>query len=199
MAGAKVTGAEPVPVRFTACGLFAALSLNVNVPVREPVAVGEKMSPTVHVAPAAMLVPQLLDAIAKSPLGAMLENASALFLWFVRVTDLAALAFPTATVPKFRLATESVTGVVPAPVKEAVRGPRLAESVTTSVPVSAPTIVGLKSMRMVQLAPPAKVAGLSGQVPPACANSPLTTMLLIVSGTVWTFFSVSVFVALIVP
>jgi hypothetical protein len=43
-----VTGALPVPVRLTVWGLFGALSVNVSVPVAAPVAVGEKVTPTVQ-------------------------------------------------------------------------------------------------------------------------------------------------------
>ena len=39
-----------------------ALSLNVNVPVAEPTAVGEKVTPTVQVFPARTLAPQVLLA-----------------------------------------------------------------------------------------------------------------------------------------
>jgi hypothetical protein len=79
------------------------------VPPREPVAVGENFTLIVHVAPAAILAPQVLVAIEKSPLVEMLENASAVFLRFVSVTDLAALTLPTATVPRLKVAAESVT------------------------------------------------------------------------------------------
>ena len=48
-----------------------ALSLNVNVPVAEPTAIGEKVTPTVQLAPAATLVPQVLLATAKGALAAM--------------------------------------------------------------------------------------------------------------------------------
>jgi len=45
-----------------------ALSLNVNVPVAEPTVAGEKVTPTVQLAPAATLVPQVLLATANGPL-----------------------------------------------------------------------------------------------------------------------------------
>jgi hypothetical protein len=48
-----------------------ALSLNVNVPVAEPTAVGEKVTPTVQLFPARTLVPQVLLARAKGALAAM--------------------------------------------------------------------------------------------------------------------------------
>jgi hypothetical protein len=68
LVGETVTGSVPVPLRLTVCGLFAAPSVNVKVPVRAPVVVGENVTPTVHVPPAPMLVPQVLLATAKSPL-----------------------------------------------------------------------------------------------------------------------------------
>ena len=54
----------PVPVRVTTCGLVTAESVNVSVPVTAPVAVGEKVTPTVQLAPAPMLAPQVLLATA---------------------------------------------------------------------------------------------------------------------------------------
>jgi len=62
-----MTGAVPVPVSETLCGLFEALSVMVSVPVREPLAVGVKVTLTVQLELAATLAPQLL-VCAKSPL-----------------------------------------------------------------------------------------------------------------------------------
>jgi hypothetical protein len=56
MPGAGIT---PVPVSATACGLPLALSLIVSVPVREPAAVGVKMTEILQLDPAAALVPQV--------------------------------------------------------------------------------------------------------------------------------------------
>jgi len=56
----------PVPLKLTTCGLFAALSWRVSVPLRVPVAVGLKVTLMPHVACAAKLVPQVLVS-AKSP------------------------------------------------------------------------------------------------------------------------------------
>ena len=66
----------PVPLRLTVCGLFPALSVKVSVPVAAPVAVGVNVTPTLQVAPAATLVPQVLLAIPKGPLTTMPENVS---------------------------------------------------------------------------------------------------------------------------
>ncbi len=60
LVGAAGPCVTPVPLREAACGLFEALSLIVNVPVRAPTAVGLKLILIVHVAFAASDVPQLL-------------------------------------------------------------------------------------------------------------------------------------------
>src|SRR5437868_5113203 len=65
----------PVPVNETVCGLPAALSVTESVPVREPAAVGVKLTEIVHVADAATDVPQLF-VWPKSPLAAMLMMVS---------------------------------------------------------------------------------------------------------------------------
>ncbi len=48
----------PVPVRLTCCGLSLALSVMMTVPVRVPIAVGEKMTLIAQLTPAATDVPQ---------------------------------------------------------------------------------------------------------------------------------------------
>ena len=55
-----ITGAVPVPVRETVCGLFAALSVMVSVPLRDPLAVGVNVTFTVQLELAATLEAQLL-------------------------------------------------------------------------------------------------------------------------------------------
>jgi hypothetical protein len=62
-----------------------ALSLTVSEPVREPVAVGVKVTLIVHDALAARLVPQVLVS-EKSPLAVMLEIASVALAGLLRVT-----------------------------------------------------------------------------------------------------------------
>jgi hypothetical protein len=62
----RVTGEmvlPPFPLRLTVCGLLAALSVNVSVPVVAPVAVGVNVTPTEQLAPAATLVPHVLLAM----------------------------------------------------------------------------------------------------------------------------------------
>ena len=92
-----------------------ALSLNVKVPVAEPTAVGEKVTPTVQLAPAATLVPQVLLATANGPLAVTVRLLSATACLLVSVTVLAVLVLPATVVLKLRLVTERVTGALPVP------------------------------------------------------------------------------------
>lgn len=98
---------EPVPLREIACGEPEALSVNVRVPVRAPLAVGVKVTETVHFAPAATLVPQVLVS-AKSPEAAMEVIASAAVPELVKVTVCPALVEPTVCEAKLRLAGETL-------------------------------------------------------------------------------------------
>jgi len=152
----RVTGALPVPVRVTVCGLFRALSVKVSVPVAAPIAVGENVTPTTQLAPAAMLVPQVLLATAKPALATMPLKLSAALARFVSVTVLAALVLPTASVPKLRLLEESVTGALPVPVRPTVWVPAL--SPMASVPENDPMAVGANETEIVQEAAGAMLA-----------------------------------------
>jgi hypothetical protein len=67
----------PVPERVTPCGLVSAESVNVRVPVTCPAAVGEKVTPTVQLAPAAMFAPQVLLARANPVLATTEVNVRA--------------------------------------------------------------------------------------------------------------------------
>ncbi len=72
----------------------------------------------------------------------------------LRVTILAEVVTPIATVPKLKLAGRSLT-VVPIPVSDTVCGLPLALSVTLNDAVRVPEAVGLKVTLKVQLAPAA--------------------------------------------
>src|SRR5437667_426111 len=89
-----VTGAAPVPVMLTMCGLPAALSVMVIAPVRVPVAVGVKVTLMAQLAPAATDVPQVLVCM-KSPLATMLVTLSAAVPVLVSVTVCTALVVLT--------------------------------------------------------------------------------------------------------
>ena len=58
----ETAGARPVPLRVTDCGLFAALSVTVRVPLTLPAELGAKVTLMVQLAPAAKEVPQLSDS-----------------------------------------------------------------------------------------------------------------------------------------
>jgi hypothetical protein len=86
----------PVPVSVTICGLPAALSVNVIVPVRGPVAVGVNVIENTHgAASTAMLGHCASVAPAKSPDVTMLVNVTVTPPMFDTVTACAALVVPT--------------------------------------------------------------------------------------------------------
>jgi hypothetical protein len=79
--------------------------------------VGEKVTPTVQLAPAPMLAAQLLLATANPVLALTAEIVRALFRRFVKVTVRAELVVPTLTVEKLMELAEKVTGALPVPVR----------------------------------------------------------------------------------
>lgn len=136
-----VTGNDPVPLRFTTCGLVRAESVNVSTPVADPSAVGMKVTLTVHVLPAATLVTQVFAAIANGPLAVTPLRLSAAFSRLVNVTVLAALISFTAMFPKLRLVEDKLTGLLPLPERLTVCVPAL--SVMVTVPVAEPSAAGV--------------------------------------------------------
>src|SRR5208282_4477116 len=100
-----------VPVKDTCCGLAAALSVNVMLPVSVPAAVGVKVTEMVQLALAARLVPQVL-VCAKLPVAAMplIDRAPAPV--FFKVIVCAALVVPTVWLAKVRLVGEKLTAGV---------------------------------------------------------------------------------------
>ncbi len=206
LAGATVAFAgEPTPDNATICGLLPAPSVNVSVAVREPAAVGLKVMLTVQVADPARLAPQVLPAIAKSPL---LDPEIATLLILIAagppllsVTVWAALVSPTVVAANVRLpgATVAFAGE-PTPDNATVCGLLPAASVNASVAVREPAAVGLKVMLTVQVADPARLAP---QVLPAIVKSPLlepeiaTLLMLIAAGP--PLLSVTVWTALVAP
>jgi hypothetical protein len=98
--------AAPVPVRLTVCGEFAAVSVIVIEPVREPVAVGVKVTLTVQFVPAFSVAGQVLVST-KSPLGAM-EIVVLSAPEFVTVTGWLGLVVPTTCEPNVKDAGEGV-------------------------------------------------------------------------------------------
>src|SRR2546428_8803014 len=120
LAGAKVTaGAMPVPASDTDCGLPAASSATLRLALLAPVDAGWNFSPTLQLAPAARVVwvrqsvPIVGTARTKSlalvPVNAMLVNVSRPVPALLNCTFDTALALPTATLPKARLAGVNMT------------------------------------------------------------------------------------------
>src|SRR5215216_5451786 len=86
---------------------------------------------------------------------------------FVNVTFWAGLVVPTRWLPKARLVGAKVTagaGATPVPVSASVCGVPGALSLIVTLAVRLPAAVGEKVTEIVQLAPGAIVAGLSGQL-----------------------------------
>ena len=79
---------------LTVCGLLAASSVKLSVPVSAPLAVGVKVTPTVHVLPAATVL-QVLEAMAKSPVMPTDVMFSVTVLLLVTVTVWDELVAPT--------------------------------------------------------------------------------------------------------
>src|SRR5438132_160103 len=111
-----VGGVTPVPVSDTDCGLPAASSVMVTVAVRALAAVGVKVRLRTQLAPAASVAPlrQVVpEASAKSPALAPPSTAVAMLRGAVppllNCTFDTALALPTATLPKARLAGLNMT------------------------------------------------------------------------------------------
>ena len=95
----------PVPDRATFCGLSGALSVNVRLPVRNPVCVGANATFTTQLALGASVLPQALffgpGLRMKSPLVAMLVMFSVALPMLVSVTVFAPLTEPTSILPHF--------------------------------------------------------------------------------------------------
>jgi len=96
----------PVPVSVAACGLLE-LSLIVSVPVRVPLAVGVKVTLSVHVEPAATPGVQL-SVSAKSPLIDTPVICKGAVPLLESVTVCGELVVPTVWLPKVKLVGEGV-------------------------------------------------------------------------------------------
>ena len=190
----------PVPVSVDVCGLVGALSTTRRFAVRAPLRVGAKLTLTVQFAPGARLVPQVRDEMMNCPGFAPTKPIELIVAVavpvFVSVKVCGALVLPRVTVPKFQDAGVSVAaGCTPVPVSVTIWGLVTSESVIVSVPVRTPVVVGAKTTLIRQLRPGFRV------VPQFVASEKfvLQVMLLIVSGVVPTFDTVTICDALRVP
>src|SRR2546421_40767 len=156
--GERLGGAIPVPETPAVWGLLLALSVTVNVALREPVAVGVKVTLMVQVPLAARvegLRGQLL-VCPKSP--GMVPGKSIIVLvnavpvGLERVTAWAALVVPTSCFPKSGSGCGGgLGGLLSVPDPPAVGVLLLALSVTVKVALRAPVADGVKVTLMVQV------------------------------------------------
>jgi hypothetical protein len=171
----------------TVCGLSIAPSVTVSRATRVPTAFGLKTTVTVHDAPAASRLPQVLLEITKSPgsvlVIAMLLIGTAAVPVLVSVADLGAPPTPTDTLAQLifdGLKVRLPTGAIPVPERETFCGLLLAASVKLRVAVRTPTAAVLKRIVAVQLE---KAARVDPQVLPEIAKSaalvPVMAMLVI--------------------
>lgn len=119
----------------------------------------------------------------------------------VTVTHLCEGFKPSRTEPKLRLlALTLAPGVstIPLPERLTVCGLPVASLVTMTLPDSEPSVVGVKVTWIVQVAPTAKLAGLTGQLL-LCAKSPVMAIPLIVTAILPLLVSVTACGALVVP
>ena len=155
----------PVPDKATVSGVEELLLVMLQFAESAPEAVGLKVMLAVQLAEAARVDPQLVEETVKSlafvPETPALLRLTELVVLLVTVMVCALLAEPFATVPKFKVAGETVTlpdvPLAPSPVSETCCGLLVALSVKFRVAVRVPEAVGLKTMLAVQLAEAARV------------------------------------------
>src|ERR1700761_6697192 len=109
----------PEAVRFVVWVPLGASSVRVSVPETEPAPVGEKTTVRVQLAPAARVVPQLLEAMRKPVLSARLEMCSARPPLLVRVRVCAGAERPTPVAAKVSEdgLSETPGGATPVPLR----------------------------------------------------------------------------------
>ena len=99
--------AIPLPLSVMVCGLFPALSVNVIVPLRCPIAMGEKTTEISHADWAARVMPHVLVE-EKSPVAVIEEMVSEAVPALSRVIGCAVLELPKSTLPKLSDEAERV-------------------------------------------------------------------------------------------
>src|SRR5215472_6386031 len=100
--------AMAVPESATVCGLPGALSVTLSVPLAEPARVGAKLTLTTQLAPAGIVMVQVLDTLVKpAPLTAILVMERVSLPVLVSTTGTATLVVPTGTSPKLMLLVEN--------------------------------------------------------------------------------------------
>ena len=168
VADSASTGWTPLPDRATAGAVVAASLTTCRLAVRAPVAPGAKVTLTVHDPPGATTAAQPLAANsdAFAPVTVRPDTVSGPVPGLDTVTVCAAEVLPTAWSPKARLAGASTTcGVMPVPVRATTGAAVGASEAIVSVPVFAPSEVGVKVTSTVHVPP-----GATAVVHPVAAN-----------------------------
>ena len=118
---------------------------------------GVNVTVIVHLAPAAMLVPQVLVCVNAEGLATIVMPVNATVWLLVKVTAGGVPLEPTNTAPKFRLVAESVTGATPVPDSVTFCGLFAALSVSVTDALRAPKAEGVKLTLMVHAWPAGKL------------------------------------------
>jgi hypothetical protein len=130
----SVLGVTAVPLRETICGLPAALSVIVTVPVTLPVVLGTRVTLMAQFAPAASVAPQVLVS-AKFAVTSMLVIDSGAVPPLVSVMSRGSLVEPTSSSPKVRLLAEKETlGDPPFPQLLSAQDPKSTAAIRTKNP-----------------------------------------------------------------
>jgi len=146
-----------VPFRLEVCGLPTALSDTCNVPVSTPTPVGVNTTSIVQLAFEVNCDWHVVEETLKGPVVEIDRSLSITFWLFFRVNTFAALDFPTTVAEYVAVAGVNAAWALPVPDRDTVCGLFVPLSLTESVPVRAPTWVGVKVTLIVQLFPAAKV------------------------------------------
>lgn len=177
------------------------MSVMESVPLRVPVAVGEKVTLMVQLAVGARVEEPDGQVLvwAKSPPAEMPFRVRGAVPLLVSVTDFAALVVATVWLLKLRLVVLKLTaGAVPVPLSVTVWGLPDALSVIERVPPRLPVAVGVKVTLMMQLAPALSFAGLMGQVL-VWTKSPFATILVMLKAPLPAFVRETALAELVVP
>jgi len=138
----------PFPERLTVWGLVLALSETSSTATREPFAVGVNVMPTVQLAPAASVGPQVFTDWPKSPgfvpVKVIPEIVKVVGRLFLTVIFFAGLVVPTARAGNVTLDGVTDTGTIPVPVRFTNCGLLFALSVIVRAAVFAPVVTGAK-------------------------------------------------------
>lgn len=197
------TGATPLPESETAAGELVALLTNETEPENGPLVSGAKVTLTVLVVPAAMVIGKLTVALKTPPVKLAAETETDELPVLERVIACVEL-FPTSTLPNATLVgdalSNSVEGVVAAPDRLTTGGVFEAVLATASVPEKLPVVVGAKRTESVADWPAEIVNGNVTPVvlkPLPVTVAPVTDMLVVPELEMVTFWVDVVFATML--